>query len=223
MCRFASFFLFIILLNACNSKVEQETAIDAGYTYFPLIPGAERVYAVDSINYDNNAFPPTIDTFHYWYREIVEEFAGNTKGLKTYHIARYRADSLGAQWNSLNTWTASAGSDHALRTEENTTFLKLVFPVHFRQSWKRNLYNTGDQEATSRIDEVDVPFSCQAGVFPNTIRVLHEENMNVVEEILKYERYAKGVGLVYALHDSINTQVIGAKGYRIRFTLHSFR
>jgi hypothetical protein len=51
---------------------------------------------------------------------------------------------------------------------------------------------------------------------------LQLDELNAIEEIKREEVYARNIGLVYLLSDSINTQVNGSRGYRYRLTLKTY-
>jgi hypothetical protein len=124
-------------------------------------------------------------------------------------------------WIPLNQATQIRTALNAQRVQENIRYVKLVFPLEKNKKWNGNLYNAlGAEQYT--FSYTDNPLTLGSTNYPLTSKVLQQNEVNAIEEIVRYEIYAGNIGLVYALSDSINTQLSGSRGYRYRFSLTSF-
>lgn len=215
MSKWFSLVLAVILVQACT-KDEKVAEPEVGYAYFPLSNGKQYIYRIDSISYDNNSGFTQIDTFKYYYKEqIGESFTDNT-GLINFRINRFYSDSLDSSWIETTQWVASTSELYAIRTEDNRSYVKLLFPLSNTKSWDGNLFNNLGFERY-RIINLDVPYQNYAA----TLQVQQKNDSNAIELIRRNEIYAKGIGLVYLKSDSINTQSSGSRGYRLQQTLIS--
>jgi len=213
--------LSVTLLAACSKPSTEETAVDLGYNYYPLVTGDTRIYRVDSLVYDNNSGFTTIDTFTYQYKEIVGNTFTDLTGKQNWKIQRYFRMHDTLPWIEANTSTTLVNELQAQRVDENTRFVKLVFPVEKAKIWNGNMFNARPSEDW-QITAIDEQVAVGAATYNQTLQVVQKNEINFIEEIVRYERYARNVGMVYLLSDSINTQVEGSRGFRYRLTLLSF-
>jgi hypothetical protein len=132
----------------------------------------------------------------------------------------FKRDENG-EWETVNVWAVLKTNLDVQRVEENVRLVKLVFPPANNKTWNANLYNAGDTLEYS-IASFNEPLSLEGTTYGQTLKVLKEDEENAVEEIKRYDVYARNVGMVYSLSDSLNTQTNGTRGYRVRFTLKSY-
>ncbi len=215
------FLLTAVMAVACSKPAADTTPVDLGYNYYPLATGDTRVYHVDSIVYDNNSGFTTIDTFTYFYKETVGEIFTDLAGKQNRMIHRYFRWSDTLPWTEANTSTALINELQVQRVDENTRFVKLVFPPEKAKIWNGNMFNALPPE-NWQITALDEQVKVGSITYPQTMQVVQKNEINFIEEIVRYERYARNIGMVYLLSDSINTQVEGSRGYRYRLTLLSF-
>lgn len=218
--RFIGIILCGLLALGCN-KQHNDVPVDLGFNYFPTQVGATWIYHVDSLVYDDNAGFTTIDTFVYQYKEqIVGNFL-DVSGQTGQLVNRFFRNADTLDWQQVNSSSILKTELNVQKVIENRRFVKLVFPLANGKKWNGNMYNSlGEQEFT--VNSFDQPSTIGLTQFPLTLTVLQKEDINAIEEMKQYEIYARNVGLVYALFDSINTQVGGSRGFRYRITLTSF-
>jgi len=208
-------------LVACTKKGDDPSSVDLGYNYYPNQTGATWIYSVDSLAYDDNTGSTTIDTFAFEYKEQVTGTYTDVSGKTGQYITRYFRMNDTLEWQPANTWAVLKTELNAQRVEENVRYVKLVFPLENNKKWDGNAFNNlGEEEY--KVEAFDEPITIGASTYEQTVKVLQRDEENAIEEIRKYEIYARNVGLVYMLSDSINTQVNGSRGYRLRYTLKSF-
>jgi hypothetical protein len=218
--RYIFFIAVIILINAC-SKNEEVKPVDLGHNFMPVQIGATWVYTIDSFAYDDNAGFTTIDTFTYLYKEQITGTFTDVTGHTAQLISRYYklADTL--DWMQANTWQLLKNELTLQRVEENTRFVKMVFPLAENKRWNGNMYNAlGEEEY--KVLSYDKPMQIGNTLYNQTMWVQHKDEENFISEIKQYEIFARNIGMVYRLSDSLNTQVNGSRGFRLRHTLNSY-
>ncbi len=209
------------MIVACHKSSDKDEVVDLGYAYYPVQVGATWIYQVDSLVYDNNAGFTTIDTFTYLYKEQVVSAYTDLEGKPAQYLNRFFKFTDTTDWVESNRWTLSQSALNAQKVQENIRFVKLVYPLDKQKKWNGNMYNAlGEEEY--EVMEYDVPKTVGGIAYDKTLTVLQKEELNAIEEIKRSEIYARNIGLVYLLSDSINTQVDGSKGYRFRLTLTSY-
>lgn len=204
---------------ACRNKTEE--TVDLGYNYFPVNTGHELLYDVDSIVYDDNTGNTTIDTFNYQYREVITADVTDGAGRPSQLVERYFRDSDTGEWRRGNTWLLSRDAGSAQKVQENVRFVKLLFPLNDHKYWDGNAYNNRGSEQYT-IEYFDQPSTVNGQNYERTLKVLQMEEVNAIEEIRRYEIYARDIGLICFQSDSINTQPKpqgGSKSRGLRYTL----
>ncbi|MES2559028.1 MAG: hypothetical protein V4590_04775 [Bacteroidota bacterium] len=215
------FLLLSTVVFACSDSKPEEENVDLGYNYFPTQTGATWLYNVDSLVYDDNSGQTTIDTFTFQYKEQITGSFTDVTGEPAQQVSRFFRYSDTLPWTVLNQSTQMRTALNAQRVQENIRYVKLVFPLERNKRWNGNLYNTlGTEQYT--VSYVDQASTVGNTSYPLTVKVQQQNEVNAIEEIIRYEIYARNIGLVYALSDSLNTQVSGSRGYRYRFTLLTY-
>lgn len=206
---------------ACSDSEPEEENVDLGYNYFPTQMGATWLYKVDSLVYDDNSGQTTIDTFVFQYKEQITGSYVDVTGETAQQVSRFYRYNDTLPWTALNQWTQMRTALNAQKVEENTRYVKLVFPIERNKKWNGNLYNAlgTEQYVVSYVDQAS---TVGTTAYPLTVKVQQLNEVNAIEEIVRYEIYARDIGMVYALSDSLNTQLSGSRGFRYRFTLTSY-
>jgi hypothetical protein len=176
---------------------------------------------VDSLVYDDNSGQTTIDTFAFQYKEQITGTYTDVTGETAQQISRSFRFSDTLPWTPLNQSLQLRTALNAQKVVENTRYVKLVFPLERNKKWNGNLYNALGSEQY-QLNYLDQAATIGAITYPFTAKVTQLNEVNAIEEIIRYEIYARNVGLVYALSDSLNTQLSGSRGYRYRFTLIAY-
>lgn len=199
------------VLNSC--KKENGIAPDIGYNYYPTTTGWFIEYEIDSIVY--NDFTNTIDTTHYYLKEIIESEFKNAAETPSFRIERYKRKNLNEDWTISDVWFVYKSNTNVIRVEENVHFVKLIFPVKNGSRWNGNNFNSlGEQYYEfSNKDEV---FKIGSLTFDSSVVVKQFENINLIENQEFKEVYARNIGLIYKEMIDLKTEVNGTikKGYR---------
>lgn len=209
-----------LALIACSDDDAAQGTIDLGLSYTPVGVGAEWIYKVDSFSYDDNTGSTNIDTFNYWYKEVVaQKLSGSADETESsFLINRFFRYSDSAEWKQANSWRLLKSNMRVEKIEENISFIKLLFPLASGKRWNGNMANSRERENYTII-WLDAPYSS----YQQTCKVEQFKEKNLVEEITREEVFARNVGLVFKVSDSLNTQVKGTRGYRLRYILQTFK
>jgi hypothetical protein len=216
------------LFSACEDS-KAPVAPDQGYSYFPINTGRIWIYDVDSISYDNNSTNTKIDTFNFQYKEAIVSAFADATGKPAQLVERWFRKSDTLPWDKVNSALVLLDNQTAQKVEENTRFIKMLFPVKQNAEWNGNAYNARGEE-NYMYDFVNEPYTVNGNTYAQAARIVQTEELNQIEEIRRYEVYAKDVGLIYLQSDSINTQnkkfpEVGtiSRGYRYRLKLSSYQ
>lgn len=196
--------LFLLLLGftglvSCK-KEGTEDIIDLGYDFFPNKLGTYITYSVDSISY---GLVP--DTASFELMEVLAEDFVDGTNQSAMTIERYKRYNPLQDWVLTDVWTQKRTSSVALRTEENVTFVRLVFPIEDGKTWNGNAYNT-NEEWNYEIENLDAPAVYGDFPFSKTLKVNQRNYVNLVDQEIAYEIYARGVGLIYKKLIDLNYQ-----------------
>ncbi len=212
-------YFFILLAGSCT-KNETITSSSLGYSYFPLDSGWVKIYAVDSIAFDDNN--QSVDTFHFL---LKERFLGKIIGIEgeSYReIERSVQTDTNNIWEPRNSYFVSKTNNNIQFFDENIRVVKLVFPIGNVLSWNGNQYNNLGRK-TFFLQNINKPFNNGDTTFGNCITVQEALANNAIEEILVKSIYQDGIGLVDATNNYVNTQIAGKSGYKVRQKLISFK
>lgn len=187
-------FLTLIVASVLVMCSKDDTApYDVGYDYFPYSPGVWHHYDVDSTVWDDF----TGETYYYNSQilEVVESYFTDQEGNKALRIERYFRNSDTSEWVISDVWYANLKPATAEKVEENVRFVKLAFPVRMNNTWNGNALNSLNSEEYE-YEDIDVPLSISGMLYDSTVTVLHQYNVNLIEEDIRYEVYARGVGMI---------------------------
>jgi hypothetical protein len=220
MTRFTTLLFLTIALVACKPQSDSDS-VDVGTNYFPIREGAVRVYSVDSLAYDDNTGATTIDTFTYQYKEVIGSAFTDVSGQPAQLVNRFYRNHDSLPWIQATNATVMLTEFNVQKVEQNNRYVKLVFPLAVQKTWNGNMYTILDEEEY-RVVSMDEAQTIGGKFYEQTLTVLQKDELNAIEEIKRAETYARNIGLVHLLSDSINTQVSGSRGFRYRLTLQSF-
>lgn len=194
-----------------------ESPKDLGYDYQPISAGDFRTYEVDSI--DHNAFTLTVDTFHFYLKELVDSSFVDQTGEEAWKLFRFRKTNLDDQWSLSEVWHVKRNASTFQRVERNLRYTRLAFPVDLGASWNGHAL-TAEDARYYEYQSVDQPGDFANFSFDSVAEVLQISNINLIEEQIALEHYAKGVGLVYKQDTDLDLQTEG--GYEVTWELIDF-
>lgn len=203
-------FLFFLLIGivfiSCKKDPKTVPTVDLGYNYFPEEVGSYIIYEVDSIAYDDKS--NVRDTTRYLLKEVIESVFTDNSGRPTLRIERYKKmynDSIpydAMAWVGPKVWHANRTSTTAEKVEENIRFIKLAFPAEEGKEWDGNTFNTLG-EKYYEIMSVDEPETVNSMYFDSVVFIQQYKQIDFIEYINEYEKYARNVGLIYKVRDSL--------------------
>ncbi|MFI5164109.1 MAG: hypothetical protein ACHQHP_02560 [Bacteroidia bacterium] len=204
---FLFFFFCGTVFYSCK-KDKQVTSTDLGYNYYPNDVGHYVTYQVDSIWRDDKS--NVHDTIRYMLKELIAATFWDNSNRPTLRIERYykfyhfNTHSYDTAWSAPRVWTANRTQTTLERKEENITYVKLVFPPALNAQWNGNEYNTlGENDY--KVMSVDKPDAVGAMHFDSVavITIAQLNDVNYIEYMYQYEKYARNIGLIHKERDSL--------------------
>jgi hypothetical protein len=191
--QFLTCLLVLFLAAACDT--EDRRPADIGKDYLPATVGTYQIYAVDETQY--NAISGAMTELHYQLKTEVVDSLPSTGGNTTYVIYRSTRNTDNDPWTYLDTWSMRMTDTEAVVSEENLSYVKLVFPAGNGRTWNGNKFNNGDQDDYD-MTLVDKAYSVDGQNFDKTLTVNQEDNQDfIVYQDKRSEVFARGVGLIY--------------------------
>ncbi len=201
-------------------------------SYFPLQQGFWIEYDADStvhLETDDIFYLDTaIVNYSFQIREEIDSSFIDAEGQKAWRISRYRRENSGQAWTFMNLWTARLNNFSAQRVEDNIRFIRLSFPIENRTRWNGNAYNNFVPEEYS-YENIHAPYLLNGLSFDSSVKVSQNEFVSNINRISKYEVYAKNVGMVHKVLDSLMTVnmpggvVLTLNGFEYRLRARSYK
>ncbi|MBC7921789.1 MAG: hypothetical protein H7Z75_11970 [Ferruginibacter sp.] len=183
-----------LLVSAC-SKVAEPLPNPLGYEYFPLEAGQFTIYDLTDVTY-SLAQPPL--TQRYQIKEVVRDTFTSLAGQASYRIERFARVQSGDAWELDSVWTALRTTTRAVKTENNVSFVKVVFPLREGLKWNGNALN-GRREDGYQIKQLGKRFTLEGVSFDETLTVYQglDTTASLVDQDKRIEVYARNIGLIY--------------------------
>lgn len=115
---------------------------------------------------------------------------------KNITIERYRRENDTQKWTIDSVFSAKKEIDKVLRTENNVTFVKLIFPISEGLKWNGNAYNSLGND-TYELKKMFQPFQTNGKNFNRTLTVIQQNDSTLVDLKRRLEVYAEGIGMIY--------------------------
>jgi hypothetical protein len=204
---FLFFLLAGIAMFSCKKDPKVSQAVNMGYNYFPTTIGSYIIYQVDSGWRDDKS---SIDTvYHYLLKEVIADTIMDNSGRIAYKVARYKKyyndtisyDSM--NWVGPRMWSCIRTSSTAEKIEENVRYLKLIFPMSKGKTWNGNIFNS-QAKKDYEVESLDKAEIVNNIAFDSVVTVKQFEQIDFIEYINQKEKYARNVGLIYKIRDSLN-------------------
>lgn len=195
-------FILFAFISCGEETIEVDGSVE-GKDYFPVDLGREWIYQTDSIVYDESK--GIIDTLSGYVREVISESLSDG----TFIITRSYTKDLTEEWEITDIWSGRIEDRKAVRTEENLSFIKLVFPPNKSSQWDGNALFDENVETTVagepiqpyqgwdyEIVSIDGTYSQDTISVSNIVEVLQVDVVSVIDRRYSLERFAKNIGLV---------------------------
>lgn len=191
MWKFVGIFLLLSLITSCK---QEEITIDFGYEYFGWEEGNYVVYDVMEVFHDIN-LTPSSDTLYYTLKTKVGEPIMDNEGRMANKYFRYTYNSAG-NLQDQRVWAGIIAGQRAELVEENQRIIHLVFAVTPDKTWDRNAFNPWDERIAS-YQGINQARTIGDQTYPNSVRVNIQDFFSLVDHRVKYNTYAKDIGLVH--------------------------
>jgi len=180
-----------LFLSAAACKKKTET-FNMHYDYFGNQQGKFIIYKAKEINHLS---PDSSVVTNYELKTLigdtVHDNAGNV-GNKYFRFVRQNASE---SWSLKDVWFIDIVNNQAILIEENEKKIKLVFSPIDSKTWDANAYNNLD-ELICEFEDIHQPFSIGGYSLDSTLKVVQEDQFNLIYFRKKHEIYAKGIGMV---------------------------
>ncbi len=200
--------LFVLSFSffSCEKETEKLDEEFFGYEYYPVSVGNEWVYKVDSLLYSNDGIFK--DTASWYIREKITKIHKVGNEENNYVVERSKSkDNI--NWTISDIWTIKKTDSNIQKTEENLTFIKLIFPPKKGKGWDGNAFiNPGAEVSvfgenfkmfenwSYKITEEIPSMNLGGKTYDNVIKVREVDEESIVNLKRSYAHYAKGVGLI---------------------------
>jgi hypothetical protein len=191
--NFVVFSSVLLFLLACEKDTTEQISFD--YEYYDLTPGRFCIYDVVDIEHDENQAVQH-DTTYYQLKTVIGDTFIDNSGRITRKFLRYTRDSIQDNWLLKDVWTTLIENNKAELMEENQRIVKLVFKPTYEKVWNINMFNISSK-INARYAAIDQPFTIGNQVFDKTLKVDIQNFFSLVDDRVKYDVYAKNVGLIY--------------------------
>ncbi|MEL7161251.1 MAG: hypothetical protein AAFN92_10885 [Bacteroidota bacterium] len=213
----------VLLVASCTEETIAPRDLTADYAYFPLEIGQSNFYRMDSVVLFNTVQGAVYDTTTAEVRETLVESFVDADGVTAYRGERWQRRDADSPWRFVQTYVAYRTDQTAVRSEDNLTFTKLVFPLRENVNWDGNAAFDDNRALTIgggfvtvyrgwdyRYLEVGQPITLDTGVdLPEAVFVQQDTSANnFIERRVAFERYAPGIGLVERFVDARDTQCV---------------
>lgn len=210
----------VTVVSGCK-KDSDLPPVDMGYRYYPNQPGHWVSYTVDSTSWDDFT-----DSVYYYHFQIMERFESqfyDEQNRLSDRIERYKRESDTSEWVLKDIWYACRTASTVEKTEENTRFIKLIFPVEEGSEWNGNAQNVMDEQMYEYTD-ADVFRQLNGFSFDSTARVLQRDDATQISENLEEEIYSRGIGMIYKRYINLYTKPTGQiiKGVDYTYTINGW-
>ncbi len=185
--------LGIFLFVACdNINSNLSLSQDGGKFFYPKI-GQSLVYDVEDTQYElTGKF--TVKT--YQLKEVNVSTFKDLEGKEALRIERYRRENDSQKWVIDSIFTAKKEIDKVLKTENNVTYVKILFPIKEGLKWNGNAYNSFGNDVYE-MKKVNQFFQTNGRKFDNTFTVIQQNDSTLVDLKRRIEIYAENIGMIY--------------------------
>ena len=213
--------MVVLLFAGCTEETAEPLDFSADYAYFPLQLNQPRFYAMDSIVLFNTTRGIVYDTTRLEVRETLVESFLAADGTETFRGERWDRILPDGPFRFAQTYTVSRSATTALRSEDNLTFTKLVFPLRQGKRWDGNaafddtrFFPVGGEfldvyrDWTYRYEAVDETLTLPSGEQLTDVLTVEQADLTdvLIDYRVAYERYAPGIGLVERFIDARASQ-----------------
>ena len=199
-------FAIISMHIACEPVTEKIDDSYLGYQYYPIAIGNEWTYRLDSFLYSNQGIYR--DTASWYVKEKITEKHEIGSEENNFVLERSKSkDNI--NWTVSDIWTIKKTNSNIQKTEENHTFIKLIFPPKINKTWDGNAFIDPTDTVTVfgenflmfgdwsyKIEEKIDQLTIESNVYSDIIKVREVADSNAINRRKSYAYYAKNIGLI---------------------------
>lgn len=232
---------FLFFLFSCEKKIETfET--EKVSDYYPLEVGKYIEYQLDSTLFIDFGKVQTVVS--YQIKDVVDSKIVDNQGRPSFRVLRYIRKDASENWLPSIAYMVTDADNRLEVVENEIRFIKLINPVRQDVSWKGNKFI--DTYSTDMglmymddwdyiYDSVGAPLTINGLSFDNTVKVFERDEFlgrdpsipetQYAEKNFAFEKYAKGIGLIY--REFLHWEYQGAQpgreayyeGYGVKLTI----
>jgi hypothetical protein len=196
----------LVFTDSCKVKNAEPDGAYVGYDYYPLEVGRYIIYDVYDTVYNEATRVDSI----YELKEVIHSVIVEGDEVK-YVLYQFFKERSASDWPSQpdSVWTLTNISNQLIRTENNTQYVKLVFPVKEGITWDGNARNIYDEQIYS-MKNVDRSYFMSNYIFNPTLTMVIADDESRINRDFRYEIYARGIGPIkkdYKVYAYDQTQV----------------
>ncbi len=192
-CILPAFMAATLLMYSCLKEKDDQT-FEMNDGYFPLETGQWVQYTVDSMTV--TGFYE--DSVRWEIREQVDSVSLTDENDLRYWLRQYRRKAGRQVWDPVPVlFTVTRAPQQAVRTENNLSVVKMIFPLYQGVRWDGNALNSMPVQEFSCQSEGD-PMVVGDELFGRTAHILQQDFSTLISRDFEEEVYADGTGLVYA-------------------------
>ena len=190
--RFVGVLLSSLLLACDNINSNLPPSQDGGKFFYPNI-GQSVVYDVEDTQYELTG---KFTVKNYQLKESIASTFKDLEGKEALRIERYRRENDSQKWTIDSIFIAKREIDKALKTENNVTYVKIVFPIKEGVKWNGNAYNSLGNDIYE-LKKVNQKFQTNGQNFDNTFSVIQQNDSTLVDLKRRIEVYVENIGMIY--------------------------
>jgi len=200
-------FIFLLTIIACKKESYQEES-DFGYAYQPQELGYWMTYEVDSLYFNDITSPSTIDTAHYYIKEVFDTTFVDASGIENIRVELYKKEEWSDTWQIYQVGSVIFTDTEYQRYFNDLRLVNLTFPVRIEKEWEGHIYlDVQDETTLEYLDAstydwsyeytaVDEALTIGSFSFDSCATILQIDDENLFEKKYSKEIYAKNVGMV---------------------------
>lgn len=192
--NFSFLLFFLISVASCIPKSDFDPDTLIGPQYYPTKKGQFVVYEVRQTLHKSLAADLMT---HFYRKEVLADTFTDISGKPAYRIERFRRATHTQPWQIDSVWVLRKTNNRLIKIEHNRPFIKLVFPIKHGMRWDGNALNSFAAEQY-KAEMLETPFKLDSQkILPQSLRIVHRADSSLVNKNLRYEVYAKDIGMVY--------------------------
>lgn len=212
--------VLVLWLHSCKRENENYSA--KSYEYIPYEVGNERYYRVDSVIFGLD----TIIRISKNVLETVTEKFADLQGQTNYRLEQFELPDSNKNPIFFDLQSMTWNGQGMQRWENNTRYLKMIFPIREKKQWNGNMFNNlGTQ--MYQFTAVSKPLTIGTTTYTDVVSITQRLDTNYTYGYHDdREYYAKGIGLIYRTNQHIEIDQnppYQKTGYEVIWTLTKFR